>query len=102
MEQLVTNKTLEKLKYDLVREALVEYEVVEKAQEIATAQNINIGQALINSGSLTEEDLLKFLEAKLHVPYVNLEDYTLDKNCLKTKTIANSPRTKLFFSLRIL
>ena len=83
MEQLVTNKTLEKLKYDLVRDALVEYEVLEKAQEIAIAQNINIGQALINSGSLSEETLLKFLEAKLHIPYVNLDDYTLDKNCLK-------------------
>ena len=32
---------------------------------------------------MTEETLLKFLEAKLHIPYVNLEDYTLDKNCLK-------------------
>jgi len=83
LEQLVTNKTLEKLKYDLVRDSLVEYEIVEKAQEIANAQNINIGQALINSGSLSEETLLKFLEAKLHIPYVNLEDYTLDKNCLR-------------------
>ncbi len=50
-----------------MRESLVEYEVIEKAQEIAEAQNINIGQALINSGSLAEETLLKFLEAKLHV-----------------------------------
>lgn len=82
MEQLVTNKTLEKLKYDLVRDSLVEYEIIEKAQEIASSQNINIGQALINSGTLSEETLLKFLEAKLHIPYVNLEDYTLDRNCL--------------------
>jgi len=70
LEQLVTNKTLEKLKYDLVRDSLVEYETVEKAQEIASAQNINIGQALINSGSLSEETLLKFLQAKLHIPYM--------------------------------
>lgn len=95
MEQLVTNKTLEKLKYDLVRESLVEYELVEKAQEIAAAQNINIGQALINSGSLTEEALLKFLEAKLHVPYVNLEDYTLDKNCLKYISFVDAQRFKI-------
>ena len=95
LEQLVTNKTLEKLKYDLVRESLVEYETVEKAQEIATAQNINIGQALINSGSLTEEALLKFLEAKLHIPYVNLEDYTLDKNCLKYINFTDAQRFKI-------
>lgn len=83
METTVTNKTLEKLKYDLVRAGLVPYETIEQAEEIANAQNINIGQALINSGVLTEEDILKFLEAKLHIPYVNLEDYNIDANCLK-------------------
>lgn len=95
LEQLVTNKTLEKLKYDLVRDALVEYEIVEKAQEIAFSQNINIGQALINSGSLSEEALLKFLEAKLHIPYVNLEDYTLDKNCLKYISYSDAKKYKI-------
>ena len=93
--ELVTNKTLEKLKYDLVRDALVEYEIVEKAQEIAIAQNINIGQALINSGSLSEETLLKFLEAKLHIPYVNLEDYTLDKNCLKYIAFSDAQKYRI-------
>ncbi len=83
METTVTNKTLEKLKYDLVRTGLVAYETIEQAEEIAKAQNINIGQALINSGTLTEEAILKFLEAKLHIPYVNLDDYTLDEKCLK-------------------
>ncbi len=83
METTVTNKTLEKLKYDLVRAGLVPYETIEQAEEIANAQNINIGQALINSGILSEDDILKFLEAKLHIPYVNLEDYTLDTKCLK-------------------
>lgn len=95
LEQLVTNKTLEKLKYDLVRDSLVEYEIVEKAQEIANAQNINIGQALINSGSLSEETLLKFLEAKLHIPYVNLQDYTLDKNCLKFINFGDAQRFRI-------
>ena len=31
MNEAVTNKTLEKIKYDLVREGLVEYEIIEKA-----------------------------------------------------------------------
>ena len=80
---IITNKTLETLKYDLVREGLVQYETVEQAQEIADAQNINIGQALINSGFITEERLIKFLEEKLHTPYVDLEDYQPDEKCLK-------------------
>lgn len=92
---IITNKTLETLKYDLVREGLVQYEVVEQAEEIANAQNINIGQALINSGFITEEQLIKFLESKLHTPYVNLDDYDLDKKCLKYISFSDARRYKI-------
>lgn len=93
--ETVTNKTLEKLKYDLVRAGLVQYEVIEQAEEISNAQNINIGQALINSGVITEETLLKFLEAKLHIPYVNLEDYSLDPKCLKYVSFSDARRYRI-------
>lgn len=93
--EAVTNKTLEKLKYDIVRAGLVPYETLEQAQEIANAQNINIGQALINSGILTEEVLIKFLENKLHTPYVNLEDYSLDTKCLKYINYTDAKRFKI-------
>ncbi len=79
--EAVTNKTLEKLKYELVRDGIVSYELLEQADELADAQNINIGQALINSGVIDEVKLLKFLETKLHIPYVNLEDYSPDPKC---------------------
>lgn len=92
---IITNKTLETLKYDLVREGLVQYEVVEQAEEIANAQNINIGQALINSGFLTETQLIKFLESKLHTPYVNLDDYDLDVKCLKYINFSDARRYKI-------
>lgn len=92
---IITNKTLETLKYDLVREGLVQYEVVEQAEEIAMAQNINIGQALINSGFLSEEKLIKFLESKLHTPFVNLEDYQLDSKCLKFINYSDARRYKI-------
>ena len=59
------------------------------------AQNINIGQALINSGFLTEEQLIKFLESKLHTPYVNLEDYDLDRKCLKYINYSDARRYKI-------
>ena len=95
METTVTNKTLEKLKYDLVRTGLVAYETIEQAEEIAKAQNINIGQALINSGVLTEEAILKFLEAKLHIPYVNLDDYALDAKCLKYVNYSDAKKYRI-------
>ena len=81
--QAVTNKTLEKLKYDLVRDGLVSFEDVNQATQIAQSQNTNIGQVFINSGILTEDAILKFLEEKLHIPFVNLNDYTIDTNTLK-------------------
>ena len=46
--ETINNKTLEKLKYELVRDGIVSYETLEKAEELANVQNINIGQALIN------------------------------------------------------
>lgn len=81
--EFIKNKTLEKLKYNLVRNNLVTYENIEKAEELAEAQNINFGQVLINLGIITEEKLLKFIEEKLHIPFVDLENYNLDSNCLK-------------------
>ena len=80
--EFVRNKTLEKLKYDLVRDGLIKYEDLELAEQVASAQHVNIGQVLISSNIISEEKLLKFLESKLHIPYVNLDDYSLDKKCL--------------------
>lgn len=93
--ELVTNKTLEKLKYDLVRDGLVNYEDLEKAQEIATSQNVNIGQILIKSNLISEDTLLKFLESKLHIPYVDLKDYSLDKRCLSYVSFNDAQKYKI-------
>jgi len=93
--ETITNKTLEKLKYELVRDGIVQYETLEKAEELSNVQHINIGQALINSGVLAEDTLLKFLESKLHIPYVNLEDYTPDPKCFKFISFPDARRYKI-------
>ncbi|MBR6127364.1 Flp pilus assembly complex ATPase component TadA [bacterium] len=93
--ETITNKTLEKLKYELVRDGVVSYETLEKAEELANVQRINIGQALINSGIIPEEKLLKFLESKLHIPYVNLEDYMPDPKCFKFVSFSDARRYKI-------
>lgn len=93
--ETITNKTLEKLKYELVRDGIVAYETLEKAEELANVQRINIGQALINSGVIEEDTLLKFLESKLHIPYVNLEDYTPDPKCFKYISFPDARRYKI-------
>ena len=93
--ETITNKTLEKLKYELVRDGIVDYDTLEKAEELANVQRINIGQALIKSGILAEDKLLKFLESKLHIPYVNLEDYSPDSKCFKYISFADARRYKI-------
>ena len=93
--ETINNKTLEKLKYELVRDGIVSYETLEKAEELANVQNINIGQAMINSNIISEETLLKFLESKLHIPYVNLEDYNPDPRCFSYVAFADAFRYRI-------
>ena len=93
--EFVTNKTLEKLKYDLVRDGLIGYEEIEKANELAQSQNVNIGHILIKSVLITENKLLKFLESKLHIPYVDLKDYALDKRCLSYISFNDAQKYKI-------
>ena len=93
--EFVTNKTLEKLKYDLVRDGLISYDDIEKANELASSQNVNIGYILIKSGLISEETLLKFLESKLHIPYVDLKDYTLDTRCLSYISFNDARKYKI-------
>ncbi|MBR1617158.1 hypothetical protein IJ670_03315, partial [bacterium] len=49
LENKLENKTIDNLKYDLVRDGYVSYEDVERATELAIAQSTNIGQILINT-----------------------------------------------------
>lgn len=95
MQEVLTNKTIERLKYDLVRENLVSYEDLTAAEEIALAQKINIGQALIISNIISEDKLLRFMESKLHIPYVNLDDYSLDERCLQFISLQDAEKYKV-------
>ena len=44
---------------------------------------------------MAEDTLLKFLESKLHIPYVNLEDYTPDPKCFKYVSFPDARRYKI-------
>ena len=89
------NKTIDKLKYDLVRDGLVTYDDIERANELAVAQSTNIGQILINTKIIEEETLMKFLEEKLHTPCVDLENYSIDKKCLNFINYKDALRFKI-------
>ena len=91
----VSNKTLEKLKYDLVREQLITYEDLEKAEELAYSQKQNVGQILINKGLISEEKLLNFLASKLHFPSTTLSTYIIDEKCLNFISAAEARKFKM-------
>lgn len=80
---LLSNKTIDKLKYDLVRDGFISLENLTFAQEKAEQNSLNLAEILIKENFISEDNLLNFIQDKLHIPYVNLNDYTPDIECLK-------------------
>jgi len=95
MQEYFSNKTIEKLKYDLVRENLLNFEDLTGAEELSKSSNLHIGQILIREKLISEENLLKFIENNLHIPYINLEDYSLDEKCLNYISAENAKKYKI-------
>ena len=81
-----TNKTIEKLKYDLVREGLISYEQLENAQDIAKVQSINVAQALIKMKLLTDSNE-DYLEAIL---ILKIKNGSYDESKAKKIALWNS------------
>lgn len=101
MQEYFSNKTIEKLKYDLVREKLISFEDLTRAEELSKSNNLHLGQVLIRENFVTEETLLKFIENNLHIPYVNLEDYSLDESTLRYISPEDAGKCKIIPLFRI-
>jgi len=82
MQEVFSNKTIEKLKYDLVRDKIISYEELSHAEEISVKNNKHLGHILVEKNLISEENLIKFLETSLKIPAVNLDDYSLDLEVL--------------------
>jgi len=101
MQEYFSNKTIEKLKYDLVREKLLSFEDLTRAEELSKSKNLHIGQILIREHLIAEDSLLKFIENNLHIPYVNLEDYSPDKQCFEFISAEDALKYKIIPLFRI-
>jgi type IV pilus assembly protein PilB len=95
MKQKISNKAIDKLKYDLVREGLLDYNQLVDAIELARERQVNLGEILIQNNIIREEELLNFLEKKLHIPYVNLDDYAPDTKTANLITKEEATKHKL-------
>lgn len=81
MEQLLTNKTVERLKYDMVKEGILSFEDLQMAENFCGNKK-TLAYSLIELGVISEKDFLAFIEKKLHIPGLDLDNYVIDKKCL--------------------
>ncbi|MDD3149419.1 MAG: ATPase, T2SS/T4P/T4SS family [Candidatus Gastranaerophilales bacterium] len=95
MQDILTNKTLDKLKYDLVREGLISFENLTEAENTAKEQKQTLAKIFVESNFIQESALLKFIESKLHIPSVDLKDYSVDRECLKYICTDDAKRYKI-------
>ena len=93
---LLTNKTIEKLQHDLVRDGLIDLDTLLLVQNDAQNHSTTVADELIKQNIINEKELLRFVEKKLHIPYVELEDYSPDTNCLKYLNIENAQKYNIF------
>jgi MSHA biogenesis protein MshE len=67
----------------LVNEGLITPEALEATLATAAATGMRLGQALVHSGAVSEEDLALFLSRQLNVPFVNLGQYDIRPELVK-------------------
>lgn len=80
--KIVNIRVLNRLKQALVNEGLVTKEQLRAAETTAQHENESLSKILIRLGFVTEEQLASFIEGKIHVPYVNLKNYIIDRKTL--------------------
>ena len=75
-------RDLVNLKQILIDEKLVTEEKLKSAEIRAQSENIPLSKVLTKSGYVTEEQLVRFTGELIHVPYVNMKNYTIDRDVL--------------------
>ncbi|OGP49705.1 MAG: hypothetical protein A2Y79_05305 [Deltaproteobacteria bacterium RBG_13_43_22] len=79
----LTLKVLTRLKEDLVQEGLVTKDQLRAAEMKAQKDHESLGISLIKLETLTEGQLTRFIGDKINIPYVNIKNYTIDRNVLE-------------------
>ncbi len=76
-------KWLDNLKQALVDEGVMTSEQLTVAETTAQGEDESLIKTLVKLQFLTEEELAGFIADKTHMPYVNLNDYTIDRKVLE-------------------
>jgi len=81
--KIISFKVLDSLKLALIKEGLVTKEKLRVAEIKAQRENETLSKILVRLGFVTEEQLVSFIGEKTRVPYVKIENYTIDRQVLE-------------------
>ena len=71
-----------KLRQELIADGLVTEERLHKAEEAASKTGETLQGVLIRTKIISEENLARFIGDKIHVPYIDLKNYAIDRKVL--------------------
>lgn len=80
--KVISITVLDRLKQAMVNEGLVTREKLKVAEIAAQRKNETLSKTLIKLGFVMEEELVSFIGDKMHIPYVNIRSYALDRKVL--------------------
>ena len=80
--KLSPTRGIDKLREDLVSDGLVAEERLREAEDVAAGTGETLQNVLIRIKAITEEDLARFIGDKIHVPYIDLKNYAIDRRVL--------------------
>lgn len=81
--EILTDKVIEDLKQDLIRENIINKDQLRIAEVMAQSENEALSTVLVKLGFATEKQLASFIGERIHIPYVDIKNYTIDSKVLK-------------------
>jgi type IV pilus assembly protein PilB len=81
--EIMNINLLDNLKQALVEECLITMEQLRHAEQTAELEGETLDKILTKLKFVTEEQLSAFIGNKMHFPYVNLNNYTIDRKVLE-------------------
>jgi type IV pilus assembly protein PilB len=82
-DKIINIRMLDRLKQALVNEGVITKEKLKIAEATAKRENDPLRKTLIKLGFVTEEQLVRFIGEKMHIPHVNIKNYTIDRRVLE-------------------
>jgi len=74
---------VDRLEEELQRSGILTADQFRRAKELKNRTGDSLGHILIREGFITEDKLLRFAGQRIHIPYINMDDYVIDPHVIK-------------------